>query len=54
MQRVRAAIMAFERKGIALEEIENRDLAFVLDLGVVTADRGLIERDLDEARLLRP
>src|SRR4029079_14237974 len=54
MQRVRAAIMAFERKGIALEEIENRDLAFVLDLGVVTADRGLIERDLDKARLLRP
>src|SRR4029450_5936807 len=53
-QCVRPAIIAFERKSIALEEIENRDLALVLDLGVVAADRGLIARDLDEARPLRP
>ena len=63
MQRVGAASCAFEREAVLLEEIEDGDLALVLDVGVVAADRGLVERDLDraapasgqaDARRLRP
>ena len=52
MQRVGAAGVIFEREGIALEQIEDGDLALMLDVGRVAAERVGIERHLDEARLL--
>ncbi len=52
MQRVGAAVMVLEREGVALEQIEDGDLALVLDIGGVAADRSCIQRHLDEPRLL--
>ena len=53
MQRVGAAGVIFEREGIALEQIEDGDLALMLDVGEFAAERICIERHLDQARLLR-
>src|SRR5262249_56411118 len=52
MQRVRAAVMVLEREGVALEQIEDGDLALMLDVYRVAPDRSGIERHLDEPRLL--
>ena len=41
VERVGAAVMAFESERVLLEQVEDRDLALVLDLGIVAADRGL-------------
>ena len=46
--------MRLEREAVLLQEIEDGDLALVLDLGVGAADRGLVERHLDQPRRLRP
>src|SRR5512143_2448314 len=50
MKRIGTAVMAFECEGVLLEEIEDRHVALVLDLGVVAADRSLVEGDLDQPR----
>ena len=46
--------MGLEREAVLLQEIEDGDLALVLDLGVVAADRGLVERHRDEPRCFGP
>ena len=53
-QRIGAGLMGLEREAVLLQEIEDGDLALVLDLGVVAADRGLVERHLDEPRCFGP
>ena len=45
VERVGAVVAAFEREAVALEDVEDRDLALVLDVGVAARDRGLVERD---------
>ncbi len=40
MQRIGSVFLAlFQREAVGLEQIEDRDLALVVDLGVVAADR---------------
>ena len=46
--------MVLEREAIFFQEIEDRDFALVLDLLCVAPDRGLVEGNLDQARLFRP
>src|ERR1700738_5325352 len=48
-QRIRSGIAIDEREGIVLQEIVDRDRALVLDVLAGAADRGLVERDLDQA-----
>ncbi len=43
---VRAALQS---KGIVLQDVENRHLPLVLDLGAVAPDGGLVQLDLDDA-----
>ena len=50
-QRIGAGVVRFEREAVLLQEIEDGDLALMLDLGIVAADRGLVERHLDQPRL---
>ena len=53
-QRIGAGVVRFEREAVLLQEIEDGDLALMLDLGLCAADRGLVERHLDQPRLVRP
>ena len=39
MQAVGTAIVGFQREGVALQKIENGDLALMIDVGRVAADR---------------
>ena len=41
--------MPGRREGILLEQIVDRDLTLVLDVGIGAADRLLVERDGDQA-----
>src|SRR4051794_31986375 len=47
-ERVRAALVAFRRKGVLLDQVVDRDRALVLDVGVGTADGFFVERNLDQ------
>jgi hypothetical protein len=40
-------------KGVLFEQVIDRDLPFVLDIRIGTADRFLIENDADETSLHR-
>ena len=50
-QRVRAVLVAERLEGVFLEQIVDRDRAFVLDIGIGAADRVFVERHLDEMAL---
>jgi len=48
MQRVGAGVVAVGRKRVLLEQIVDRDGTLVLDIGIGTADRVLVEGDRNE------
>ena len=48
LQRVGPAFVAFRREAVLFEQVEDRDRALVLDVGVGAADRVFVERDLDQ------
>ena len=54
LERVGAGIVRLEREAVLLEQVENGDLPLMLDLGIVAADRSLVEGDLDQLGLIRP
>ncbi len=49
MQRVRSAVMADRRKRIHFEQIVNRDLPFVIDIGAGASDRRVVKGDGNKA-----
>ena len=49
MQLERAAARPNRREAVLLQQIEDRDRALVLDLGVAAHDGVLVERDLGDA-----
>ena len=51
LERVGAVVAAVQREAVALEDVEHRHLALVLDVGAAAPDRGLVEGDGDELRL---
>ena len=49
MQRVGPPVVADRRERVLLDQVVDRDRALVLDVRAGAADRGLVERDRDEA-----
>ena len=43
VERVGAVVAAIEREAVALQDVEDRHLALVLDVGVAAPDRVLVE-----------
>ena len=49
MQLIRAAVMARQGKAIVLDQVVNGDGALMLLIRIAAADRGVVERDIDQA-----
>ena len=51
IERIGAVVAAFQLEPVALEDVEDRHLALVLDVGVGAADGGFVEVDGNEPGL---